>query len=170
MGNKLTARIIKSSEADKKAFGMFQVVEAAALLIMKKDRILAVYNEKWGAFTLPMSKVRPWEEIGGDPKKRNLSTGREAAVRSAAEWLGRTIVDPVVPLMICGEFLQGERDGQWKRYNVWVYKLAVADDVCPRQGAITEWLKADDFLDDKRDPISPTARHVIAELQIRGKL
>ena len=153
-----------------KKVGEVPAVDVAAVLIVRLDEILAVYNDKWGAFTFPMSKIRPTEVVQAGKRKSAPDDGKQAAIRTAAEWLGRTITEPLEPLRVCEEFMQSERDGRWKRYRVRVFRLTLADDAAAMSGTITEWLKADDFLDENRGPISPTARHLIADLQLHGNL
>ena len=40
----------------------FPEVDVAVALIVRRERILTTYNPRWGAFTLPMSKRRSWND------------------------------------------------------------------------------------------------------------
>jgi hypothetical protein len=144
----------------------FPLVDVAVALITDGGRILAVYNPKWGAFTLPMTKRRDWHDPAV-PASRHAEDWGDAAARAAAEWLGRTC-DPVPLFDDAGEYQQSDRDGTCKRYQFRVFRQAVEGEPGLVPGAIAEWLTPAEFL--TRRPVSPTARHVIAALQEAGKL
>jgi hypothetical protein len=117
-----------------------------------------------------MSKRREWK----DPEARQGSTRMEewddAAVRAAAEWLGRTVDEKPHLLLDMAEFQQSDRDATWKRYHFQVFELAVDKQREPPPSRVVEWLTPAQIMDERRRPISPTARHVIAELTSRSLL
>jgi len=145
------------------------LVDVAATLITHGDRILAVYNPKWGSFTLPMSKRRSWENVAAKEKAVTIEDWEDTAVRAAAEWLGCTVTQKPEFLLEAAEFQQSDRDAKWKRYRLQAFKVTV-DDPAAVQGGNCEWLSVDELLDENRRPISPTARYVIAELRLEGKV
>src|SRR5262249_49514358 len=129
--------------------------------ITQGERILAVYNAKWGSSTLPMTKRRWWHDPNV-PKSQRFEDWLDAAARSGAEWLGRTC-HPDFVFDDKGQYQQSVRDGQWKRDHFQVFRVALEGEPRLVNGAIAEWLTASDFSD--RRPISPTARYVIGKLQ-----
>lgn len=142
----------------------FPMVDVAVTVIMHGKYFLAVYNRDWGAFTLPMTKRRRYE----DPNVEGGIREEEwvhAASRAAAEWTGRTSTSGPKVLLEIAEFRQGDRDGKWKRYHFQVFLLPLDEKPSLVPGAIAEWLTPDDFLNKNRQPISPTARHLIQELK-----
>jgi hypothetical protein len=144
-------------------------VEAAVTLIVQRNRLLAVFNEPWSAFSLPMTKRRQWH----DPNPNLDDAIRtedwvDAAARAVADWLGKSFVKPPKFLLDIAEFRQGDRDGLWKRYHFQVFRVTVAPEVKPRRDAIAEWLTPAQLLDRERRPISPTARYLVEQLQAEG--
>ena len=56
------------------------IVEVAVTVFCQPGLVLTVYNDKWGSFTLPMTKRRRWE----DPSLRGgvkTEAWRDAAIR-----------------------------------------------------------------------------------------
>ena len=146
----------------------FPPIEAVTVLIKKGDQVLLVFNEKWSSFTLPMTKVRRWQDPNIPPAHREEQPV-DAAARVVAECLGRTtLVDPK-PVKGIGKirgFRQGDRDGVWKRYSFHVFELVLNDDEVPWHGIRTEWLPLDEVLNVKRRAISPTAQDIIREVTL----
>lgn len=159
----------------------FKRLEVVATLITRGERLLAVFNDKWGSFTLPMTKRRRW----ADP---NMAKGEidekwgDAAARAAAEWLGQTSTTPPrfpfedanrqqggVGLKIA-EYQQSDRDGIWKRYHFRVFRLSLDGDAALSGSGMTEWLTFEQFHDKARRPISETARFLLARVQGEAKL
>jgi hypothetical protein len=147
----------------------YPLVDVAVTLIVRGGRILAVYNRPWSAFTVPMTKRRCWQDPSIPPAARE-EDWVEAAARAAAEWLGCTSTTPPQFLADIAEWRQGDRDGVWKRYHFQVFKVELKEGDETSAGAICEWLSPDQFLDENRRPISPTARHLIKELQDQAQL
>jgi ADP-ribose pyrophosphatase YjhB (NUDIX family) len=162
--------IRKSDKGDKRISSLMPLVDVAVVIAEKGQRLLAVFNEKWGAFTLPMSKRRSWEAPSKDQGESRREAWEDAAMRAAAEWTGRTSTRKPELILDLAEFQQSDRDGQWKRYHLQAFRIAVDDDFKLPAGSTAEWLTADDLLDEQRRPISPTARHIVAELRLEGKL
>jgi len=152
----------------------FQQVDVAALIVHRDDRILAVYNPEWGAYTLPMTKRRAWQ----DPANGEIRHEEwlDAAIRARAECLrGTSTVPPQhvpgEPILLPGEpplyvdpadFRQSSRDHEWKRYTYQLFSAqfnATDELVDP---ARCEWLTPAEFADPRRRPISKTARELVA--------
>jgi hypothetical protein len=166
MSQKLGFFVRKSETTGKTISGILPLVDVVATLIVKNNRILAVLNERWGSFSLPMSKRRSWEDPAAEKGIERQEEWEDAAIRAAVEWMGRTTTTEPQFLSEIGEFQQSDRDGKWKRYHMKAYRIRISDDAQePPAGRIAEWLTAEDFLDENRKPISPTARHIISELR-----
>lgn len=170
MADKLGLFILKGSDMSKTASRLMKLVDLAAVLVMKGDKILLAWNDKWGSFTLPMSKRREWKDPEAKEGSQRTEEWEEAAVRAAAEWMGRTITEKPEVILDMAEFQQSDRDASWKRYHVLAFEIAVGDDDEPAAGRLTEWLTADEIVDESRRPISPTARHIVAELKLKAIL
>ena len=146
-------------------------VEVAVVLIAIRDtdQILSVHNPCWGAFTLPMTKRRTWE----DPAVR---VGRKAedwlaaATREAAEKLGRTFAPNELPVSLLQEteYKQSDVDGIWKMYCFHIFRLPVPSGTICARNVNGEWLTPGDFR--KRVPISGTAKYLLDCLRREGLL
>lgn len=152
----------------------FPEVDVAVAVLVRDGRVLAVYNDRWGGFTLPMTKRR---EPPQDPNVQAAPAPKQAvwlsdAVRAQAEWLGRTCVlapkEYLAPkfLLDIPDYQQSDRDGCWKRYTFQVFGTLLPHDVEPVPGKVREWLSPDDFVDRNRVPITNTARHIMAKLRL----
>ena len=146
----------------------FPLVEVAVALITSGGRVMTIYNPRWGAFSLPMTKRRDW----ADPSLANghrQDAWSEAGARAAAETLGTTFRSQsfAQPIYEIAEFQQSDSDGKWKRYHFQVFHVPFADKPESVHGVIVEWMPPAYFEDQERRPISPTARHIIAELRLR---
>ena len=147
----------------------FQTVEVAATVIAAGGSILAVYNPRWGSFTLPMTKRKKWQ----DP---NLPLGvreedwRVSAARAGAEVLGRTLSPKALPnhLLDIQEYRQSGEDGIWKIYQLHVFGLTIPIETKLAEGILADWLAPSDFAD--HEPISSTARYLVSCLEQSGKL
>ena len=170
MSEKLSFLIRKSDDTGKAMAQLMPLMDVAVSLIMKGDRILMVYNEKWGSFTLPMSKRRVWTDPSSKEGGERAEDWEDAAIRAATEWTGCTSTAAPEFLLDLAEFQQSDRDAKWKRYHLQVFKVAVGEDLEIPPGRVTEWLAADDIVDEERKPISATARHIIAELKLGAKI
>jgi len=139
------------------------LVEVAAVVIVRDRKILAVFNENWGAFTLPMTKRRMWKDAGARIENEDWA---HAASRAAGEWLAKTFTSPPVFCVDAPEYEQSDRDGVLKRYWFKVFRFCLDEDEDQElvHGAHAEWLTADQFLEKDRRPISPTAVALLQEL------
>ena len=162
--------IRKSEDTGESVSALMPITEVVAVVVMKAGHILLAYNEKWGAFTLPMTKRRTWEDPSQKADAVREEEWEDAALRAASEWLGSTTKAKPEGLGQVPEFQQSDRDGKWKRYHTEAFRLVVEDSLDSAPGKSTEWLTVEDILDEDRRPISPTARHVMAELQGRGAI
>jgi len=138
-------------------------VETVAVIIRSDEGILVVFNEKWGIFTLPMTKLRRWQDPNIPVAHRDESP-IDAAARAAAEWLGKTFVDGLVAKANLRGYRQSDRDGVWKEYRIQVFEFKLPHGWLPWAGVRCEWLTSGEILNAHRRPISPTAQHVIREV------
>lgn len=144
------------------------LAEVAAVVITNGKEIMAVFNEVWGSFTLPMSKIRTWDNPNGGPDI--VEPAVDAATRAAAEWLGCTFLEKPTFLRDIPRFQQSDRDRVWKEYHFHMFRLDLERGAPIPQGRNAQWLTPDEFLDARRRPISPTARHLLAGLKEKKKL
>ena len=135
-------------------------VDVGVAVIVRGDKILSVYNHKWGSFTLPMSKLRKWQDPQAGSGVR-FEAGQQAACRAAAETLGRTLTVEPETAGVDVTLAQSDSDLLWKRYSFRVFKFEFKGAVRTAPGVISEWLTKNQFLDPKRWPISDTARHLV---------
>ncbi|HUG92276.1 MAG TPA: hypothetical protein VML55_15660 [Planctomycetaceae bacterium] len=150
-------------------------VEVAVTLIRNQDRLLLVYNDRWGAFTLPMSKRRvPEGAAAADDSE--AESWLDAAARPVAECLGRLsrprpVLEDFLPE---GHFSLRRRAHAIYRYRVFEVLVEEGDRVVARTA--NQWLTAREIVSGEFHPISPTAveiirydqvyRHVFAGLEI----
>ena len=144
-----------------------EMVEVAAVVIVRDRKILAVYNDKWGSFTLPMTKRRMWKEMGVRMENEEWD---HAATRAAAEWLAKTFLGAPAFCIDAPEWEQGDRDGRVKRYSFKVYELILDEDQELIHGAHAEWLTPKEFFQKDRQPVSPTAKTLLKELMAQSEL
>ena len=140
------------------------VVEAVAVLLMQGGKILTVFNPRWGAFTLPMSKRKQFRDAVVSEAPR-LEEWDRAAARVAAEVLGRSFAREDFPKPLCEikDFEQSDADGVWKLYTIQVFalKLSAGDKLAP--GIIAEWMSSADL--KVREPVTYTARFILNRLE-----
>lgn len=146
----------------------FPTVETAVLVLVRDGQLLAVYNEPWGAFTLPMTKRR--QEPGPTPDAEpQLEAADSTAVRVVAETLGRPLGENERPERVkldLQPYRQSDRDGQWKRYTHSVFVLRTQEEPRPVDGAAWIWLDPKDA--PKLSPVSPTLQDIVSHLQGSG--
>lgn len=138
----------------------FPHVEVAVTLIVRGEFLLAVYNPRWAAFTLPMTKRRIHQDPNIAPAHRE-EDWINAGARAAAEYLGRTLTALEELPVEVPPYQQSDRTGEWKHYSFRVFRCPFEASDRIRPDAVIEWLTRDQFLDEERRPISPTARHIL---------
>ena len=141
------------------------MVEVVAVLLTRNGHVLTVFNPRWGAFTMPMTKRRTWNDpaAGG----RRDEAPQQAAVRAAAEALGKPLPPGQWPQRLevdVEPYQQSDRDGLWKRYTFHVFWLPLDGplaDAQPRpwDNAAFVWVSAEEI--QSWEPVSLTARHVL---------
>lgn len=138
----------------------FPVAEVAAVVIRDATgRLLVDYNDKWQAFTLPMSKLHPL------PMGPELTeSAAEAACRAAAEVLGRPLrrgeLTPAAEPHVEWEY--SLRTGELKRYTFYLFTLtlAAAETPHPLPGHIALWRTRAELRE--QEPVSPTVDVILA--------
>jgi hypothetical protein len=137
-------------------------IDVVATVIYSGGRLLTVYNDSWGAFTLPMTKLRNWQ-VGLDAAQVRWELGSEAALRNVAECLRATTDREPGLLMDYGNLMQSDRTRRINHYAFQIFGIEVdRQEAAP--GVVAQWLTPDDILDPARQPISPTARKLVAGL------
>ena len=137
-------------------------IDAVATVIHREGSLLVVFNEAWGAFTLPMTKLRCWPfGLAGDHEQWEL--GSHAAMRNVGECLGITTVQCGGLLADVGDIRQSDRNGKIHHYQFQVYGFPT-DRQQTAAGVTAHWLTPDEILDPERSPISPTARVLVERL------
>lgn len=88
---------------------------AVAYVVDPAGRLLLTWNERWDAFTLPMTKLR---------SEQPAETPEQAAIRAAAEVLGvPTRVVPGQVAKFARGLLRSQRDGEIKDYQYHVVPI-----------------------------------------------
>ena len=145
-------------------------VEVAVALVRSGDEILTVYNPKWEAFTLPMTKRRRWKDPDESVANEHEEDWADAAARAAVECVGRTVSIPAEPLHVITDLEHSGRTREWKHYRVHVFEVRLNKPAELVQGLVVQWLTVEELLDECRRPISPTAREVVRQLRANHKL
>jgi hypothetical protein len=139
----------------------YPLVELVVVLITDgESRFLVDYNEPWGCFTFPSTKLHdPGSTM--PPSREAKETPDEAAARATAEVLGRPL-DPSALTKLPEEvppWNQSGRDGQWKRYTVHLFGLNTKMDPKPLPGHTALWLTRKEL--ETLEPVSPTVRSIL---------
>jgi hypothetical protein len=152
----------------------------AVVLIHNGEKLLLVYNAKWRAFTLPMTKLPYWNFVETaqivDPQLRAISAVQlqdywlDAAAHAVVECLGqpndpRPVLDG--PLEVEYSLLERSwRDGAERFYQYKLFDLKVAEAFQSRQQP-SAWLSVAESRDPKNRPISPTVREILGREEVR---
>ena len=139
-------------------------VDVVVALIMDSDlRLLWTWNAKWGAFTLPMTKLRKGESTVEPPE--------HAAARAGAEVLG-------VPAKVgirwtaIPELKVSDRDFATRLYAYDVFRVEAEPRFAP-QVRLAEphlWLSVGDALSGRYQPLSQSSVDICQELVAQGRL
>jgi len=157
----------------------FPLVEVAVALVTDADqaapqagqgpdelradqRLLWIWNENWGCFALPMTKVRKGQG--------NVEPPRHAAVRAAAEVLG-VPVEVAAPLAVVPEIEVSDREYVVKRYTYHVFRARAHADYGPAAWRLPRrhlWLPAHAALSGLFEPLSKSACDLLGSLVQQG--
>ncbi len=141
-------------------------VNLSVAVILCEGRTLLTWNENWGAFSLPMTKIRSWPGPSGSVDE-NSESAQQAAIRAAAEGLGRPLKGSEIPEQSVELELQpyshrSHRDGQWKRYSREVFVFQIEGDLSSFSGKGV-WLTSSEV--SSMQPISQTAQEILSVLE-----
>jgi hypothetical protein len=153
----------------------------AVVLMRCGDKLLVVYNDKWRAFTFPMTKLRPWEFADtsqiADPDHHAIAVeeqqGRwlDVAAHAAVECLGRPCCpQPLLDGPIEVEYSEVERsgrDGADRIYHYKVYTLEAGQEFDSRRQPFA-WLTAEEIRDGKHRPMSPTMLKILGQQEVNA--
>jgi hypothetical protein len=151
----------------------------AVVLIRSGGKLLLIYNEKWRAFTFPMTKLPAWDYVDPeqiiDPDRRDISAGQlqehwlDAAAHAVVECLGEPNCPSVMldgPIKVeYTEVERSRRDGADRIYHYKVFTLDVPQQVQSRQQPFV-WLTPDEARDGKHRPVSPTVLEILGRQEI----
>lgn len=120
---------------------------AVAYVVDSQGRLLLTWNEKWGAFTLPMTKPHA---------DQPAETPEQAGVRAAAEVLGvPTRVVPGKAAKFARGLQKSPRDGEIKDYQYNVVPVeAHPDFVSQISGRPLVWAAIDKLQTGEYQPVS----------------
>jgi hypothetical protein len=148
-------------------------VYVKAVAITRGELILTVFNEKWGAFTLPMSKTRTWPDPDR-PGEVDQEKPEVTAIRAAVEALGRPLGSHELPrrhaVHTLDPYNQSGRDGVWKCYHIEVFQLELdpGDTPKPLGGAPMAWMTPEQM--ETLKPVSDTARYIARSMTTASSL
>jgi len=143
-------------------------VYVKVVVITRGGAILTVFNEKWGAFTLPMSKTRTWPHPD-QPGKLVEELPQDTAIRAAVEALGRPLglheLPERHPVHSLDPYDQSDRDGVWKCYHYEIFHLELPPGEVPRPlgGAPTAWMTPEEM--EKLKPVTSTALYIATAMK-----
>jgi hypothetical protein len=143
-------------------------VYVKAVAITRGDSILTIFNEKWGAFTLPMSKPRSCPHPDR-PDEMVEEKPEVTAIRATVEALGRPLGPHELPrrhaVHTLDPFHQGGRDGAWKCYHIELFQLELDPGDAPRPlgGAPMAWMTFEQMQTLK--PVSETALYIARSMK-----
>lgn len=131
-------------------------------LIENADReLLWVWDDVYGCFALPMSRVRVGESA--------LERPDEAAARAAARALGVPVVLGKSVALTPQHFVSG-RDQAWRTYRYHVFKAHAHADFTPSIAGPHLWLPPHRSARSEYRPFSASGRWVVAALTANGLL
>lgn len=129
---------------------------AVAYVVDSQGRLLLTWNDKWGAFTLPMTKLQ---------SEQPAETPEQAGVRAAAEVLG--VPARVVPGK-AAKFARGlqksPRDGDIKDYQYNVVQVEVHPDFANHiSSQPLVWASIDKLQTGEYQPVSKSVETLLRE-------
>ncbi len=132
-----------------------------ALIENESRELLWVWDDDWGCFALPMSRLRVGESA--------LERPDEAAARAAARALGVPVVLGKSVALTPQHFVSG-RDQAWRTYRYHVYKVSAHPDFTPTVTGPHLWLAPHRSARAEYRPLSASGRWVVAALAAEGLL
>ena len=144
--------------------GEYPIVNAAVALAMDESaqKFLWLWNAKWSSFSLPTSKIRPWD---GKHTNTNFAVTREAGERAAAEAFGVPVVlNHVLQLRPILE--RSGRDGRLKSYVYDAFRASPHDKFKDNQCIPTPhlWLAGYEVLSREFRPLAESSVKVMEQL------
>lgn len=138
---------------------------AVTLIRNGKNEVLLVYSEKWGSYTLPMTKRRQ-PSLGDAESAGEAEDWLDAAARNVVECLGRPAIPVPVLKTPVPESHFSKREQITKNYQFHVFEerfregAAGADRVVAKTPYV--WVAPDQILKRLIRPLSHTAHDLIA--------
>jgi hypothetical protein len=151
----------------------------AVVLIRSAGKLLLTYNDKWRAFTLPMTKLPDRDFVDTtqiiDPDRRDISAGQlqehwlDAAAHAVVECTGQpNCPSPLLEGPIEVEYTEIERsrrDGADRIYHYKVFSLEVPQAFQSRKQPFA-WLTPEEIRNGKHRPVSPTVLVILGRQEI----
>jgi hypothetical protein len=151
----------------------------AVVLIRSEGKLLLTYNDKWRAFTFPMTKLPDWDFVDTgqiiDPERRAISAAQlqehwlDAAAHAVVECLGQpncpsVMLDGTIAVEYT-EVERSRRDGADRIYHYKVFTLDVPQPFESRHQP-SAWLTADEIGDGKHRPVSPSVLEILGRQEV----
>jgi len=138
---------------------------AVTLIRNSKNEVLLVYSEKWGSYTLPMTKRR--QPAPGDIESvREAEDWLDAGARNVVECLGRPAMPTPVLKTPVPESHFSKRDHVTKDYLFHVFEERFRDGDagadCVTAQTLYVWVTPEQILKRQIRPLSHSARDLIA--------
>jgi hypothetical protein len=138
-------------------------VYVRAVAITRGNSILTIFNEKWGGFTLPMSKKRT-KPHSTKPEQIIEESSQDTAIRATVEALGRPLGPHELPerhvVHTLDPFNESGRDGVWRCYHIELFQLELAPGETPKPlgGVPIAWMTLEEMEEFK--PVTSTAVYI----------
>ena len=148
-------------------------VRLAAVAITRGPEFFTVFNPKWGAFTLPMTKRRVWTDPEVPAADHEEDPLHAASARRPRRWDGPSPPSSSpgpVELVELQPFQQSDRDGVWKLFRFDVFRMELPGGVTRAGGrsAPSAWLTLDHLR--SHQPVSPTAVRIVEAIHASAVL
>ena len=159
----LDLELIRAASMSEEDLRKCRQILATASIVMHETKLLVVFNEKWGRFTLPITKVKNTFLNDDGYQDATQEDWYRASLKAAEEHLGVGKACEGKYIMILDDFMASERDKATKRYTIGVY-LYMAESTTLPNDAGRQWLTANQIMNETAPLMSQTALRVINQL------
>ncbi|MFT5240081.1 MAG: hypothetical protein ACI9OU_001161 [Candidatus Promineifilaceae bacterium] len=159
----LDLEIIKTVSMSEEELKKCRQVLAAVALVTCESKLLLIFNEQWGHFTLPITKLKDTFLNDDGCMDAAETVWTEAGVSAAQEYLSSGQASKGEYLMVLDDFMSSGRDSATKRYTVSVYHFAVPTLDLP-DATGPQWLTVNEIMTETAPLMSQTALRVVNQL------
>jgi hypothetical protein len=159
----LDLEIIKTASMSEEELKKCRQVLAAVALVTCESKLLVIFNEKWGRFTLPITKLKDTFVNDDGYMDAAQNVWSESSVAAAEEHLGAGQAPDGEYIMILDDFMSSGRDSATKRYTLGVYHFPVPTLELP-DATGRQWLTVNEIMTDTAPLMSQTALRVVNQL------